>query len=223
MDLLIKLNLATIAPLALELVLDHLCSPLLLVAACIGLVSFICKQIIQKIIILGCWSLQSVEVLSCWIWGFCRINLVIGGCSCVIGCSSDIEWWKLVLLLLSLLLLGLSRLMELFSIFLSGLQSGLKQFAPDVVLFNFPLLIFGHDFIVVIMLLLPIILPLSHDHLLLVSALLIYLLEMSPFLIRLFLVNLFFGSNLFLKRFHIIAIILYFRSTIIAYLVHLYL
>ena len=65
MDLPVKLYLLAIAPIIFELVLDYLCSPLLPSAACIGLVFFICKQIIQKIIIDWGWSLQSVEVLSC--------------------------------------------------------------------------------------------------------------------------------------------------------------
>ena len=111
--------------------------------------------------------------------------------------------------------------MELVSIFLSGLQSGLEQFGSDSLLLDFPLLIFGHDFIVVIMLLLPIILPLAKDPLLLFSTLVVDVLEMSPFVTRLFFECLIFGSNCFLEGLHIIAIILYFHSTIIAYLVHL--
>ena len=64
MDLLIELDLLVIAPIISELGFDYLCSPLLPSAACIGLVPFICEQIIQKIIILWSWGLQSVEVSS---------------------------------------------------------------------------------------------------------------------------------------------------------------
>ena len=112
--------------------------------------------------------------------------------------------------------------MILLSIFFSSLQSSLKQFGSDILLFSFFLLILLEHFIVILVQLLPIVLPLFQYLSLLLTTLHIDLLQEPPFLIRILCLFYCFLLGLSGELRHELVILLDFQCAIIIHFLHLF-
>ena len=148
-NLLVECYLARSAPILSELVLYYCCALLYFFYDAIGLMPFVSKQVVEDVVIHWSLSLESAEMLpgliSAWCWASLNLDYFLSTfwLRLHVGClSSEVQRWELLFFLISLLSLYFLNLMKLLSIFLSSLQSSLKQFGSNILLLEVLFLIF---------------------------------------------------------------------------------